>query len=129
MEEEFYASIKLMSGEEIVGKVCYDADDDVVIVDHPKKVNPIQMKKGDTTVSGFTFENWVTATYDDMFIIKRDHILTMTELDSRIQKFYELSLTDNLNESNTKVDPSTQAGYISSIDDARKSLEILYNKS
>lgn len=127
MEEEFYASIKLMSGEEIVGKVCYDADDDVVIIENPKKVNPIQMKKGNVTVSGFTFENWVTATYDDMFIIKRDHILTMTELDHRIQKFYELSLTDSPNES--EVDPSTQAGYISSIDNARKSLEILYNKS
>lgn len=129
MEEEFYASIKLMSGEEIVGKVCYDADEDVVIIENPKKVNPVQMKKGNTTVSGFTFENWVAATYDDMFIVKRDHILTMTELDSRIQKFYELSLTENPNEYNSKVDPSTQAGYISSIDDARKTLEVLYNKS
>jgi len=129
MEEEFYASIKLMSGEEIVGKVCYDANDDVVIVNNPKKVNPIQMKQGKTTVSGFTFENWVTATYDDLFVIKRDHILTMTELDSRIQKFYELSLTENPNESVVKIDASTQAGYLSSTDDARKVLETIYNKS
>lgn len=129
MEEEFYASIKLMSGEEIVGKVCYDADDDVVIIDRPKKVNPIQMQRGDTTVSGFTFENWVTASYDDMFIIKRDHILTMTELDDRIQKFYELSLIDNPHERESEVDPSTQSGYISSIDDARKILETLYNSN
>ena len=32
MEEEFYASIKLMSGEEIVAKVSYDADEEVFIV-------------------------------------------------------------------------------------------------
>jgi len=129
MEEEFYASIKLMSGEEIVGKVCYDANDDVVIVNNPKKVNPIQMKQGKTTVSGFVFENWITATYDDLFVIKRDHILTMTELDSRIQKFYELSLTENPNESVVKIDASTQAGYLSSTDDARKVLETIYNNS
>ena len=62
MEEEFYASIKLMSGEEIVAKVSYDADEEVLIVENPRLVNVVEMKRGKSAVKGFTFETWIAAT-------------------------------------------------------------------
>jgi hypothetical protein len=55
MEEEFYASLKLMSGEEIVAKVSYDADEDVLIIENPRLVNVVEMKRGKSAVKGFTF--------------------------------------------------------------------------
>jgi hypothetical protein len=130
MEEEFYASIKLMSGEEIVAKVSYDSDEDVLIVENPRLVNVVELKRGKGAMKGFTFESWMAATYDEMFIIKKDHIITITELDSKIKKFYERFLEkENNQESTTKVDIKNQRGYLSSIKEARKSLEDLYNKS
>ena len=130
MEEEFYASIKLMSGEEIVAKVSYDADEEVLIVENPRLVNVVEMKRGKSGVKGFTFETWMAATYDEMFIIKKDHIITITELDSKIQKFYERSLSkENGNDESTRVDIKNQRGYLSSIKEARRSLEDIFNRS
>ena len=130
MEEEFYSSIKLMSGEEIVAKVSYDADEDVLIIENPRLVNIVEMKRGKSGVKGFTFETWMAATYDEMFIIKKDHIITITELDSKIQRFYERSLQkENGDETSTKVDIKNQRGYLASIKEARKSLEDIFNRS
>jgi hypothetical protein len=130
MEEEFYASIKLMSGEEIVAKVSYDADEDVLIIENPRLVNCVEMQRGKSKIKGFTFANWISATYDEMFIIKKDHIITITELDSKIQKYYEKFLNrENGVDVSTKVDVRNQKGYISSIKEARKALEDIYNRS
>ena len=37
-EEEFYATIKLVTGEEIVSKVCYMPDEDSLILENPLEV-------------------------------------------------------------------------------------------
>jgi hypothetical protein len=130
MEEEFYASIKLMSGEEIVAKVSYEQDEDVLIVENPRKVNVIQIKQGKRLMKGFTFESWMAATYDEMFLIKKDHIITITELDSKIQRFYEKSLLKENGEAmSVKVDVKDQRGYVSNIKESRRVLEDLFNKS
>ena len=131
MEEEFYASIKLMSGEEIVAKVSYDNDEDVLIIENPRLVNVIEMKRGKSHMKGFTFDAWMAATYDEMCIIKKDHILTITELDTKIKKFYTrfLQKENGEIEDTTKVDIKHQRGYMSSVKEARKSLEDLYKRS
>ena len=131
MEEEFYASIKLMSGEEIVAKVSYDKDDDVLIIENPRLVNVIEMKRGKSNMNGFTFDAWKAATYDDLFFIKKDHILTITELDTKIKKFYTRFLQKENGEISysSKVDIKHQRGYMSSVKEARKSLEDLYKRS
>ena len=41
MEEEFFATIKLSSGEEIISRVAYVPDDDMVIIHDPLKVEHI----------------------------------------------------------------------------------------
>ena len=123
MEEEFYASIKLMSGEEIVAKVSYDADDEIFVIENPRKVNSIDLSRGRSSVKGFTFEPWLSATYDEMFIIKKDHILTITELDYKIQRFYIKFLEKETNQStSTRVDIKDQQGFLSTTKDARKVL-------
>ena len=89
MEEDFLATLKLMTGEEIVAKVCYLEDDDKVLLENPLQVESAKQRKGQLEVSGFSFKEWISATFDNMFIIKRDHIMTMTEVDGQIQEFYE----------------------------------------
>lgn len=127
MDEEFYATLKLMSGEEIVAKVCYVEDEDVLIIENPKRVIPVETKRNNVIVKGFTFEEWINASYDEMFIIKREHVLTMTELDKRILKYYEKSLSEEPEES--KLEVKNQTGYIASIKEARKNLEDLFKRS
>lgn len=139
MEEEFYASIKLTSGEEIVGKVSYDPDDDVIIILEPRVVEKVEQKKGDSFIEGIVFDDWMNATFENMFIIPRNQIITMIELDERIAGFYEDHLEDKTrykkrkkeeSRSNSKrQNPKNHEGYLGSIKEAKKLLEEIYNKS
>jgi hypothetical protein len=139
MEEEFYACIKLTSGEEIVAKVSYDPNDDVIIVLDPRLIEKVEQKKGGSIIEGILFDDWINATYENMFIIPRSQIITMVELDERISSFYEDHLQDNSkykkrkieeSKSNTKrQNPKNHEGYLGSIKEAKKLLEEIYNKS
>jgi hypothetical protein len=132
MEEEFYATIKLVSGEEIVAKVCYLPDEDKVILDKPLAVETAKQKKGQIEVSGFALKEWISATFENMFIIKRDHILTMTELDETIEEFY-IKTIQKLESAKTVVGRGSKlprrSGYLGSINQMKKSLEDIYKKS
>lgn len=139
MEEEFYATIKLTSGEEIVGKVSYDPNDDVIIILEPRVVEKVEQKKGDSIIEGIVFDDWINATFENMFIIPRNQIITMIELDERIAGFYEDHLEDKTrykkrriqeSKSNSKrQNPKNHEGYLGSIKEAKKLLEEIYNKS
>ena len=137
MEEEFYASMKLTSSEEVVAKVCYDHDDDVIIAFHPRVVEKVEMNKRNMIVEGIVFDDWMNATDEDMFIIPRNQIITMVELDERIKGFYEDHLSDKSlyrksrsKESNSKrQNPKNHQGYLGSIKEAKRNLEEIYNKS
>lgn len=137
MEEEFYASIKLTSGEEIVAKVSYDLNDDVIIVLEPRIVEKVEMNKKNMIVEGIVFDDWMNATNENMFIIPRNQIITMIELDNKIKNFYEDHLSDKSlyrksrsTQSNSKrQNPKNHQGYLGSIKEAKRLLENLYNES
>jgi hypothetical protein len=138
MEEEFYATIKLTSGEELVGKVSYDSDDDVIIIFNPKIVIRTEIKKKGIKIEGFEFQSWIQATHEDMFIIPRSQIITMIETDGRIVSFYEQHLQKKQQEEymlknggipGNRQDSKIMDGYISSTKEARSILEQIYNKS
>lgn len=130
MEEEFYATIKLSSGEEIVSKVCYMTDEDSLILDNPFLVEKVAQKRLGKTVEGFSLKEWISSSYDDMFIIKMDQVVTISELDERIVEYYILKL-DNVSAENTEQrnDFSREMGYLGSVEDTKKKLETLFNKS
>ena len=90
-------------------------------------------------VEGIVFDDWMNATMEDMFIIPRNQIITMVELDKRIEGFYEDHLNDkslyrksrsNEPKSNSKrQNPKNHQGYLGSIKEAKRNLEEIYNKS
>ena len=45
MEEDFIATIKLTTGEELISKVSYMPDDDSLVLDSPMEVNKIDTTK------------------------------------------------------------------------------------
>lgn len=131
MEEEFYSTIKLTSGEEIIAKVCYLRDEDSLLVEHPLLVEKLTQKNKNKRVSGFVLKEWINATYDEMFVIKMDQIITMTELDEKIEEFY-LNVLDSQGETEPEIRPekfSRRMGYLGSIKDMKKSLEDIYKRS
>ena len=94
MEEEFYAAIKLITGEEIVAKVSYDLEDEVVVLLNPRLVEKVQHKKGNQIIEGIVFDDWIHSSTEDMFVIPKSHVVTMIELQVHIVNFYEEHLND-----------------------------------
>ena len=132
MEEEFYATVKLLSGEELVSKVCYLPDEDKIILERPLEVENAKQRKGSLEVSGFALREWVSATFDTMFVINRDHILTMVEIEGEIVDFYEKTL-NRLESGKSLAGRGNKlprgSGYLGSVKEMKKTLEDIFNKS
>jgi hypothetical protein len=129
MGEEFYCSLKLVSGEEIFSLIMVDENDgDPIII----LQNPVIMKMQQTT-NGIILKikPWMEVPNDDFYFIKFDKIITMTEVTDNIAiRYYEKYLNDEPleNDTNGKVSLTTKMGYISSVEDARNNLEKIFKE-
>ena len=129
MGEEFYSVLKLVTGEEIFSLVSIDENDgDPIII----LQNPVIMKIGSNHIGSYVkIKPWMEIPNDDFFIIKLDKVITMTEIrDKNTIEFYERYLReeDVDIEIDGKVKISDKMGFISTVDDARKSLEDIFRK-
>ena len=124
-EEEFYATIKLVTGEEIVSKVSYMPDEDSLILENPLEVLPVEQTKSSVKVNGFTLVEWIRSTFDQMFVLPKQHILTMTETDKKIEVFYKKTLK-KLNSGVENSQFTRKMGRIGSVKEAKKYLEDIY---
>ena len=132
MGEEFFATVKLITGEEIVSKVVYLEDEDKVLLENPLQVDSAKQRKGALEISGFSFKEWVCATFDKMFIINRNHIITVSEIEGPIVDFYKETLLrmengKSLTGKGGKLPRGS--GYLGSVTDMKKSLENIFKKS
>ena len=129
MGEEFYCSLKLVSGEEIFSLICVDENDgDPIVV----LQNPVIMKI-QQSMSGMVIKikPWMEIPDDDFYFVKLDKIITMTEIsDEMTIGFYQKYLSNEgitSIEDDGKVKITNKMGYISSVEDARKNLEKIFN--
>jgi len=128
MGEEFHAVIKLVTGEEVFSLVCVDENDgDPILL----LMNPVIMKVMRNHVGEYVkVRPWMEISTDDFYVIKYDKIITMTEVkEGKMIEFYNKYLNEDdfdwEEDGRTKI--SDKMGYISSVEDARKTLEKLYN--
>jgi hypothetical protein len=130
MGEEFYAAIKLVTGEEIFSLICIDENDgDPIII----LQDPVIMKIFSNYSGNYVkIKPWMEIPEDDFFIIKLDKIVTMTEIKNKTTiEFYHRYLdeeNDTNNEIDGKVQISDKMGYLGSVKNARKSLEDIFLK-
>ena len=136
MEEEFFSTIKLTSGEEIIAKVCYLPNENSLLVENPMLVEKLTKKQRSNSGGGFVLKEWINSTYDTLFIIKMEQIITMTELDKKIKVFYLNNLNPSLikesNQDSIGIKPkefSKQMGYLGSVKETKQFLEDIYKKS
>jgi len=130
MQEEFYSIIKLVSGEEVLSLISIDDNDGdpLVILQNPIIVKMIEYPQG----LYIKVKSWMELSSDDFFIIRPDKIITMTETkDKNLIEVYNNYIEDNdsieVHTPSGKVKPSSKMGYVSSVEEARESLENLYN--
>ena len=126
IEDDFYATIKLNSGEEIFAKVAASEEEDrtMLIVHTPVTVSEIKNKTG---LLGYKVEPWLKTTRDDMFIINMDKVITLTESsDMEMIVMYQHYLRDAQREYHNQHRLNRRMGYISNVQDAKENLEKLF---
>ena len=133
MGEEYYCVLKLVSGEEIFALISVDENngDPIIVMQNPVIMKIIQNRLG----SCVKIKHWMEIPNDDIFVIKLDKVITMTEVnDSSVISVYNRFVSSDDSDSSPvgpdktgQVNISNKMGYISSVEDARKKLEELYN--
>jgi hypothetical protein len=126
MEEEFYAIIKLISGEEILSKVCPCDEEDriILILDNPITMETITIRQlGITTIR---VSPWIKYSGDSMFVIDVNKVITMTETNDEDLIQIHQKFVREKNKISNKSKITSKMGYLSSIADARVFLEKLY---
>ncbi len=125
IEDDFYATIKLNSGEEVFAKVAASEEEDrtMLILHTPVTVSEIKNKGG---LVGYKVEPWLKTTRDDMFIINMDNVMTLSESsDMEMIMMYQHYLRDaHRTEHEHKL--NRRMGYISNVKDAKENLEKMF---
>jgi len=130
IEDDFYSTIKLTSGEEIFAKVAASDEDDrmMLILDHPVTIENVE-RNGN--VIGYKLEPWLKTTTEDMFLLDMCYVMTMTEsTDIQIISLYQnfVRQFDKMRKARQpKID--RKMGYISTVGDAKDLLEKIFKDS
>lgn len=96
MTETFHANIKLITGEEILAQVCLEEQNgeeffilsDAITIDENTSIDDIN----GVALSGLTPKLWLRYGGEDMHIVRKSHVVTISELDKFGIMFYEKAL-------------------------------------
>ena len=129
MEDDFYASLKLISGEEVFAKVaaCDEDNRTLLLLHNPVLVQQVKLPGANIT-AGYKVEPWMKTNEEDMFVLDMKNILTLVECnDIEMIAIHQRYVEESSQEGNrSSID--RKMGYISSVTDAKKMLEHLYKK-
>ena len=129
MEEDFFATIKFKSGEEVFAKVAPSEEEGrtMLIVSNPIIVKEI---KGRSGVVGYKVEPWLKTTTDDMFIVNLSDVLTLSESsDIEMIMMYQDYLRTSDKENQNQASLSRSMGYLGTVNDTKELLEKIFKKS
>ena len=129
IEDDFYATLKLNSGEEIFAKVAASEEIDrtMLIVHNPIIIGEIKGKNG---IVGYKVEPWLKTSKEDMFIINLNNVLTLSESqDVEMIHMYQRYLRDSEDDKTPQSKISKKMGYVANVKDAKEILEKIYKNN
>lgn len=118
MEDEFYAVVKLKNGEEFFSLVCPSIENnrEILILYYPITITPIKTRNG----LEYLVQPWIKIGNEGMFILFKEDILTMSELN-------EVQLIDmHKRYSGSKEETRLYNGLVSNV---KNQLERIYKNS
>ena len=129
MEDDFYASLKLISGEEVFAKVaaCDEDNRTLLLLHNPVLVQQVRLP-GANIVAGYKVEPWMKTNDEDMFVLDMKNVMTMVQCNDMEMITIHQKYVEESSEEGTRSRIDRRMGYISSVSDAKKMLEQLYKK-
>ena len=126
IEDDFFATLKLKSGEEIFARVAATEEEDrtLLLVSNPVVVNEIKSRMG---VVGYKVEPWLKTTTEDMFVINMSDVLTMSESnDIEMIMMYQDYVRSSQDTTPNESKINRRMGRIGNVNDMKEILEKLY---
>ena len=126
MEDDFYATLKLKTGEEVFALVIASEEENrtMLVVHNPVIITAIKAKE---SIVGYRLEPWLKTTREDMFVINMDNIITLSEsMDPEMIMMHQNFAKESGNISRSKM--NRKMGYLSDVNQAKKVLEKIYKK-
>tara|TARA_B100000965_G_scaffold72210_1_gene57015 strand:+ start:2991 stop:3437 length:447 start_codon:yes stop_codon:yes gene_type:complete len=125
--DEFIATIKLVTGEEILTKVIVNQDtaEETVIIENPLICEEVR-SHGANIPLGYKFEPWMKMSEEEVFIIHMTSIITMSEIK---EKQVILTYNDVVRRGFTRTgnpNITREMGSIGTVTDCRNMIEKLY---
>ena len=134
-DESFHATVKLVTGEEILTEIveCEENGQDFFLFHNPIIItenNHVDMQKG-IVVSGLVPKKWMMYSSDDMQVVYKQHIISVSELDKFGVEFYRKALIAAMASTpiKKKVNTERHSGYVGKIEAFRSKLEDMFTDS
>ena len=133
--DSFHATMKLVTGEEVLAEITPNNENgtEFFVAFNPIVVTEqIQLdhQKG-VAMAGLVPKKWMMYANDDMTIIYKNHVVSISEMDKFGIDFYKKALIAAKCSSpiKRKVSSSDNIGFIGKIESSRKKLEEIYEES
>ena len=135
-DEEFYGTAKLTDGTEVLAKmlVVQDTDGtDIVFVSNPAKVHTTEAVQDNKRATVIGLKKWMVFSEEDFYIIPENQIISIAPQSIEAKMMYKMFVRqefdlEDIDESEREVEITESMGLIGKVDQARKSLEDLFNK-
>ena len=135
MNEPFFATIKMITGEEVLSEIMVAEENgtEFYVLSNPITIvenTTVDPSKG-MAFSGLIPKKWMLYSNDDMTVVHKQHVITMSEMDKFGVDFYRKALLAAKVSSpiRRKVESKEHSGYIGSIDSYRKMIKRMYDMS
>ena len=135
MNDSFFATMKLVTTEEVLGEVLPQEEEgtDFFVVSNPITITEnqhVDVEKG-VVVSGMVPRKWMMYSNEDLSIIYKQHVVSISELDKFGIDFYKKALIAAKCSSpiKKKVETKKNSGYLGKIEQFRKRLDRTFNNS
>ena len=129
MEDDFYASLKLISGEEVFAKVaaCDEDNRTLLLLHNPVLVQQVRLP-GANILAGYKVEPWMKTNDEDMMVLDMKNVMTMVQCNDMEMILIHQRYVEESSQEGTRSRIDRRMGYISSVHDDKKMLEHLYKK-
>ena len=131
----FFATLKLITAEEVLSEVMPQSENgtDFFILSNPIVISESQQidtEKG-VVMSGLVPRKWMMYANEDMTIVYKQHVVSISEMDKFGTDFYKKALMAAKCSSpiKKKVETKNSTGFIGKIEQLRKKLEKNFNDS
>ena len=131
-EEEFYGVVKLVNGEEVLGKcvLTQDHEETLCFIQNPVAVQLVEREIDDRKLArGIGFSKWMQLSDEDFYVIREKDIITISSMSKECIFMYDSFLkgeSPDMRKEKMEQDPTKHIGYLGSVDTARSLFEKIY---